>query len=285
MMTAFAEMGDDVVGIDDLSAQGSHLGENVRKCRVEDLQPDDVKDTEILLHLAASKRVDTSFTDLTSVGRNVQADAHIFELAYQIRLPTLVFASSCEVYGPHAEERGSAEDGILTPDSPYAVGKWASERILHTTRELFPATDVRIARLFNVYGEDEATTAVIPEFLGRVENRKPLVVHGSGQQSRDFNYIDDAVDMILRVCKSPIVPPVLNIGSGVATRICDVADIISTFGEGASAISYGPSRPNEVITFRSDTQLWRSSMGSLPSRSLEDGLRQCWMRRVNDNEP
>ena len=267
--------GHSAVGVDDLSAPGSHLHPGVGRRRVEDLTDVDLAGIDSVVHLAAAKRVDASFYNLDAVGRNLRSDTHLFQLAYACRVPQLVFASTCEVYGAVVRD-ANRETHTPRPLSPYAVGKRASEQVLLSTRELYGATKVSILRLFNVYGPDEALPAVVPAFLAARRAGLPLTIHGSGMQARDFSYISDTVAMISTVIEASVAPSILNVGTGVATTISEVAELVSTVGEHPHEILYEPGRPSEVPVLRSDTTLWRRCFGAVPSRTLAVGIRDCW---------
>lgn len=266
--------GHTVLGVDDLSASGSRLTEGVAEARVELLSVDALKGVDTVIHLAAAKRVDASFVDLTPVGRNLHADLHLFQTAFDANVRRLIFASSCEVYGDSPRIPNS-ERARPRPASPYACAKFASEQVLNSISSMHPSTSVSILRLFNVYGEDEATTALIPKFVERLRDGSVLRVEGDGNQRRDFNYIDDTAEMIVKLALAEEMPRLINLGSGISTSVNEIVKMLSTNHAKPVRVEHVAARPHEIPEFRSDADLWSRSFGAGPVRPVSEGLAMC----------
>jgi nucleoside-diphosphate-sugar epimerase len=148
---------------------------------------------------------------------NVTGTLHIFEAARRAGVNRIVYASSSSVYGdrPDLPKR---EDQPPSPISPYAVSKAAGEQYGRVWSKLFGIDTIGL-RYFNVFGPRQDPTSeyavVIPRFIYWALHDEPLEIHGDGEQSRDFTYIDNVVDANLRAARSPGVGgEVFNVGCG-----------------------------------------------------------------------
>ncbi len=136
-------------------------------------------------------------------------------------VPRLVYASSMTAYG-EPELVPTPEDVACVPVSYYGVTKYAAER--YVARDRRPAPDVDLAvtslRMFNVYGPRQSISnpyqGVLAIFIGNVLRGEPITIHGDGEQTRDFVFVDDVVEAWLRVLDAPgdSTVAVLNVGSG-----------------------------------------------------------------------
>ena len=152
-------------------------------------------------------------------------------------VPRLVNASSMTAYG-EPDLVPTPEDVACVPVSYYGVTKYAAERYAHVTAA---RTDVDLAvtslRMFNVYGPRQSINnpyqGVLAIFIGNVLRGEPITIHGDGEQTRDFVYVDDVVDAWLRVLDDPATAGlVLNVGSGRETSVNELADaVLAAFGE------------------------------------------------------
>ena len=130
------------------------------------------------------------------------------------------------------------EGVACVPVSYYGVTKYAAERYVHVTGEM-PGVDLAVTslRMFNVYGPRQSISnpyqGVLAIFIGNVLRGEPITIHGDGEQTRDFVYIDDVVNAWRRVLDTPrSAGAVLNVGSGRETSVNDLADaVLSAFGE------------------------------------------------------
>jgi dTDP-glucose 4,6-dehydratase/UDP-glucose 4-epimerase len=140
----------------------------------------------------------------------------------------------------------------MRPRSPYAVSKSAIEQLAGVYRTITYPREISVVRLFNVYGPDENTDAVVPAFIEQLLNTGTIRIEGSGAQRRDFSYIGDVRQALadLALCRSKF--RTINVGSGVGTSILRVASqLVAIMGHGT--ISHVEGRPNEIGSFVSDT--------------------------------
>ncbi len=178
---------------------------------------------EGVFHLAALTDAEESqhFKDLYwSV--NVDGTVNVLEVASRKGMKML-FTSSAAVYGEL--ERYAREDDPVNPANFYGVTKLEAEK---KCLKYSDKIEVTILRLFNVYGED-ARSGVIKNFLEAVYSGRPLTVYGDGMYVRDFIYVDDVVEGIIRAYyTSSKNPRILNIGSGKPVVIRDLAEFIDS---------------------------------------------------------
>lgn len=239
-----------------------------------DWQPDRI------LHLAAEAYVDRSFDHPAEVLRsNLDGTLRVLEAARRCpRLERVVVTSSSEIYGD-AQTPAIDEAHPLQPTSPYAASKLAADRLAYAYHRTY-RLPVAIIRPFNTYGPRHPYD-VIPKLVGRALRGEPLTVHGSGQQSRDFSYVDDMVDAFLAMGDHPAaIGRAVNFGTGVATTIRALAERIVALTGSRSPIEHGPERAAEVSRLCCDHGLATRLFGWRPRVSLDEGLERtiAWAR-------
>ncbi|MFF3775622.1 NAD-dependent epimerase/dehydratase family protein [Streptomyces sp. NPDC002232] len=262
--------GHTVIPLDNLtvsSRRPSPKGLVVRDVR--SLTARDLDGVDTVVHLAALKSVPDSFWT-GNVEHNVAADRHLLTTFVGSTARRLIMASSCEVYG---EQTGPlAENAPYAPRSPYAVGKVATEQLAGIYRPLLDdGRQLGILRFFNVFGPQEGDDAVVPAFLSAVTGDRPLTIEGDGTQARDLTYIDDAVTMLTRVLDRPELLPVVNLGSGGAVPVRDIAHaVIRAAGRGT--ITHTAPRINEISSFTADLHLFTGTYGTVDRTPLDEAL-------------
>jgi UDP-glucose 4-epimerase len=211
----------------------------------------------------------------------------VLEAVREFRTPFMLYASSSEVYGS-AQNIPMTELHPLNPQSPYAAGKVAGDRLCAGYWNVYK-TPVVVLRQFNTYGprqRPKGYSAVIPRFISRVVNEKPPIIFGDGTQTRDFHYIDDLLDAYKRIIetleKEPdkVLGKVMNFGTGKETSINELAkmtiDIVNEKLENVKIKKlqpvHGAKRPGEVHRFAADISLAKQLLSFTPKISLREGL-------------
>ncbi len=169
------------------------------------------------------------------------------------------------VYG-EPDRIPTPEDVPCVPVSYYGVTKYAAERYVHIAGER-PDVDLAVTslRMFNVFGPRQSIAnpyqGVLAIFIGNVLRGEPITIHGDGQQTRDFVFVDDVVDAWMRVLDAPeAVGAVLNVGSGRETSVNELADaVLDAFGE---------SRSTWDVRFE-DAQLGDQRRAAADTRAIE----------------
>jgi UDP-glucose 4-epimerase len=248
----------------------------------------DVADTEIVskavdgmdvvFHLAAHRAVLRSVEHpLTTDRANTHGTLTVLNAARLAGVRRVVYVSSSSVYGG-SEQRPTAETAATIPRSPYAVTKLAGEHYCRVFWELYGLETVAL-RYFNVYGPrqrpDSAYAAVIPLFIEALSRREPAVVHGDGEQSRDFTYISDAVGASLAAGTAPAEGcsgRAYNIGGGGAHSLLELLEILGEImGTEPTRVHVEP-RAGDVRHTEADISAARTDLGHQPTVSFREGL-------------
>jgi UDP-glucose 4-epimerase len=193
---------------------------------------------DAVFHIAGQASIRLSFAEPeVDLRTNVVGTVNVLRACVEQSVPRLVYASSMTAYG-EPDVIPTPEDAPCVPVSYYGATKYAAERYVHITAA---RPDVRLSvtslRMFNVYGPrqglDNPYQGVLAIFLGNVLRGEPITIHGDGEQTRDFVYIDDVVEAWMRILDDPTSDgAVLNVGSGHETSVNDLADaVLAALGE------------------------------------------------------
>ena len=232
-----------------------------------------VADVDGIFHQAALTSVKESFSNpLEYYDVNVAGTENVFKAAKKSDI-RVVYASSCAVYG---DVLGPTAESVLgIPTSPYGKTKFDAEVVAQKYADIgVPTIGLRY---FNVYGPGQTSpnAGVIGQFIQRLLNKKPLIIHGDGSQSRDFVYISDVVKAnIVAMMTSSIngSQGVFNIGTGISTNIeCLARIMIRLYGLPLKA-EFTDSSPGDIQESQADTSLASSMLPWKHTVSLEEGL-------------
>lgn len=235
-----------------------------------------------VVHLAAQAGVRYSISDPHSYAdSNLTGFLNILEACRQLSIRHLVYASSSSVYGANAKTPFSVSDAVDRPVSLYAATKRANELMAYTYSHLYniPVTGLRF---FTVYGPWGRPDMAYFKFTKAILEGSPIDVYNNGDMLRDFTYVDDIVDGVLRVLdrvprgdtKDPAPYKLYNIGNNSLVRL---SAFISTLEDiiGKEAVKhYLPMQPGDVPTTCADIDDLMCDTGFLPSTSIDEGLRK-----------
>jgi len=242
---------------------------------------------DTIFHLAAQIHIDKSILEPKETFEvNVLGTLNILEVALKRDFKKIVFASTSEVYGTVLN--GSiTEEHPLNPQSPYAASKAAADRLCYAYSKTY-GMNVSIIRNFNTYGpfqKDTGYGSVIPIFIRRVLENKPPIIYGSGDQTRDFMYIEDAV-RAYDIVMNKDFDGALNFGSGRDISINDLARLVIQLcdGKDLTPVHVDP-RPGEVLKLCADISKSRA-LGFEPKLTLENGLKMLidWTKKYKFDE-
>lgn len=239
-----------------------------------------VNGADVVFHLAAIPGVRPSwgsaFDEYASC--NVIATQRVMNAAIHARVPRVVVASSSSVYGRTDEP--STEDAATRPLSPYGVTKLATETLAlaHAGRTDSPTT-VAALRYFTVYGPGQRSDMLIGRVLSAALDGTPLTVYGSGEQRRDFTYVDDVVDATLAAGRSD-VSGVFNVGAGAATSVSEVLRVAEQLTGRPVLTRPVPAADGDAPGTLADSTLARDIFGWRPRVDLQTGMRGHleWLR-------
>jgi len=207
----------------------------------------------------------------------VPGTLHVLEAARRAAVRRVVYASSSSVYGdnPALPKR---EDQTMAPISPYAVSKAANEMYATVWTRLYGVETVGL-RYFNVFGprQDPASeyAAVIPRFILWGLRGEPLEVHGDGEQSRDFTYIDNVVDANVLAARAPAASgEAFNVGCGERVSLLDIIGRLEKLLGRALPRRHTPSRAGDVPHTLADIGKAKRLMDYTPLVDFDEGLRR-----------
>lgn len=229
------------------------------------------QDAKVWFHLAADAYVPASFSQPSAVvTNNVMSTVNLLQAALARQPDLVVVASSSEVYGHN--DHPITEQSPLQPTTPYAASKVAADALALSYQRSF-SLPVVVVRPFNCYGPRHRYD-VIPLFIGLALRGEPLTVNGDGDQTRDFTYVSDTVEALVRVAQLAEPGEVFNIGTGQDTSVLRVAQLIKQISGTSSAIKHVGRRLGEVQRMCSDPRALTEATGWRAEVPLEEGLRR-----------
>jgi UDP-glucuronate 4-epimerase len=227
---------------------------------------------EAIVHLAGRAGVRPSLEQPLLYERvNVGGTMALLEAARQCGVRKFVFASSSSIYGVANRVPFSEDDLTNLPISPYAATKIAGEKICYTYSHLY-GLDVTCLRFFTVYGPRQRPDLAIRKFTEMVDAGKPIPVFGDGTSGRDYTFVEDTVDGILRALEYDCRFDVFNLGNSNPVKLIDLIHQIET-GLGKQAVlRWLPMQPGDVPITCADIQKANRLLGYEPRVSFQEGL-------------
>jgi nucleoside-diphosphate-sugar epimerase len=233
---------------------------------------------DYVLHQAAIPSVPRSVKDPISSNRaNVDATLNVLVAARDAGVKRLVFAGSSAAYGntPTLPKR---EDMPNNPLSPYALQKVVGEQYLQMFTRLYGLETVS-TRYFNVFGPRQdpssAYSGVISVFATALIENRPPTIYGDGEQTRDFTYVANVVDGVLRACDAPGAGgEVINVATGGRISLNQLYRSMRDLVGGTGEPAYVDVRPGDVRDSQADITKARQLLGYEPTVSFEEGLRR-----------
>jgi nucleoside-diphosphate-sugar epimerase len=229
-------------------------------------------------HFANQNSVDNPETDLLVNGLGTLKTLEYANLAGVERF---VFASSgCSVYGSQAPLPLKEEYVSLHLDTPYQITKLVGELYCNYFHDYY-GLPVAIARYFNVYGPGEMPGKyrnVIPNFVWKAIHKQPLTITGTGEETRDFTFVEDIVEGTLRMgVMKDALGEAVNLASETETRIGELASWINQLAENESGILFGSRREwDQAVRRRASIDKARRILGYEPKVDIRTGLRRTF---------
>ena len=242
---------------------------------------------DLISHQAALGSVPRSIKDpLTSNEVNVTGTLNIYTAAKEQGVQRVVYAASSSTYGDHPG-LPKVEDKIGNPLSPYAVTKYVNELYARVYANVYGLKLIGL-RYFNVFGPKQNPqgpyAAVIPLFVKSILNNEPPTINGSGEHSRDFTYVDNAVHA--NVCalfteNQEAVNQVYNVACGEQTTLNELFENLKSIAGSDLAPIYGPERAGDVKHSLADITKAQTLLNYNPPVRLRDGLKKTldWYRQ------
>ena len=239
---------------------------------------------EYVLHQAAIPSVPRSVKDPIASNRaNVDATLNVLVAARDAGVKRLVFAGSSSAYG-NTPTLPKHEDMPTSPLSPYALQKVIGEEYLQMFTRLYGLETVSI-RYFNVFGprQDPGSpySGVISVFATALLQNRPPTIYGNGEQTRDFTYVANVVDGVLRACDAPGANGrIINVATGGRISLNQLFEAMRRMTGATVKPVYAEPRAGDVRDSQADISLAREILGYTPLVSFEDGLQRTvdWYR-------
>jgi UDP-glucose 4-epimerase len=241
---------------------------------------------DYVLHQAAIPSVPRSVDDpVTSNRSNITATLNVLVGARKAGVKRLVYAGSSSAYGdtPTLPKR---EDMPASPKSPYALQKLVGEQYCRMFTDLYGFETVT-TRYFNVFGPRQdpgsAYSGVISLFATALPAGKQPIIYGDGGQTRDFTYVANVVDGVLKACEAPkVAGQVINVATGLRISLNELLQTLNRIVGSNLAPIYKDGRAGDVRDSQADISKAKALLGYTPTVNLEDGLRKTldWARQA-----
>ncbi len=239
---------------------------------------------DTVFHIAAIPSVPKSIVDpVPSHESNIDGTFNVLRSCVEGKVRKVVYAASSSAYGD-TEVLPKVETMQTNPKSPYAAQKLMGEYYCSAFSSCY-GLDATSLRFFNVYGprQDPGSpySGVISVFMTCVLNHTSPTIHGDGEQTRDFTYIEDVVDLVIKASKAPgVAGKVFNAGNGNRYSLNQIWELVQKIEGVEIPAKYGPSRAGDVRDSQADTTAAVRELGHAPRFSIEEGLRRTlnWYR-------
>jgi UDP-glucuronate 4-epimerase len=243
---------------------------------------------DLVIHLAARAGVRPSIEQpVLYSGINIQGTLNLLECCREFHVRQFLFGSSSSVYGERRRGPFSEDDDVSTPVSPYAATKRTGELLCYTYSHLY---NVRIAclRFFTVYGPKQRPDLAIHKFARLMAQGKPLPVYGDGTSERDYTYIDDIVDGIMRAWEwlqrgdtAAGLYDIFNLGGSHPVPLLELIRLLEATLGYQAIINWQPAQPGDVPMTFADLRKSQTFLMYQPQVDIATGIQRfaAWFRQ------
>lgn len=235
---------------------------------------------DYVIHLAARTSVPRSVKDPVDTNRiNVDGTLNVLVAARDNKVKRVVLAASSSAYGD-TPTLPKSEDMQPLPISPYGVSKYVGELYAQTFGRCYGLENVSL-RYFNIFGPrqdpDSPYSGVLSRFSTAFLDSTPPVVFGDGEQTRDFTYVDNAVQANILACEAPSASGrTFNIGTGHAVSLNQVLQMLQKASGKTLETKYEPPREGDIRDSLADIRLAKEFLGYEPTVLFEEGLERTF---------
>jgi len=229
---------------------------------------------EWVCHMAARAGVRPSIQDpYVYIHSNIKGTTRLMEFSHKYGIKNFVFASSSSVYGGSKSTFFSEDEVVDNPVSPYAASKKACELLAYTYHHLYKL-NVSALRFFTVYGPRGRPDMAPFKFIDRVSRGVEIQQFGDGSSSRDYTYISDIVDGIVRAIDRPYPYEVFNLGKGSGTALKQFIDLVQKHVGKDAVVKVMPDQPGDVPYTCADVTKAHNLLGYKSKVPFEEGIRR-----------
>ena len=209
----------------------------------------------------------------------------LLEVCRKAGVKNFVFGSSSSVYGLNTKVPFAESDPVLLPYSPYAATKRAGELTCHVYHRLCQM-NIACLRFFTVYGPRQRPDLAIRKFTDLIYREKPIPIYGDGSFKRDFTYVDDIIDGVMKSvdwCLEKTDTPkydIFNLGESATTTVLELIELIEKTSGRKAKKEFFPPQPGDVpITF-ADISKSKKILGYNPQTPIREGIKRFieWYR-------
>ena len=236
-------------------------------------------DFDGVVHLAALAGVRPSLERPAEYADvNVTGTAVLLSEAARRGAPRVVFASSSSVYGEREQGPFRESDPVERPVSPYAATKQAAELVAHSFHSAHQIPIV-CARIFTAFGPRQRPDLAVRKFAERMLKAEPVPIFGDGTSLRDFTFVDDLVEGLVRALDSDLAFEVLNFGAGRTVSVLEVVKTLERELGVRAEIDWQPRQTGDVSRTWADVSAAREALGYDPQVSFEEGVKRfaAWL--------
>ncbi len=291
---ALVERGETVRGVDDFATgkrenvAGIRERIDFREVDINDVaaMADACREVDFVLHQAAIPSVPRSVADPAGNNRaNIDGTLQVLIAARDAKVKRVIYASSSSVYGD-TPTLPKHEEMTPEPISPYAVAKLAGEYYMKSFYRVYGVETVAL-RYFNIFGPRQDATSqysgVLARFIPAMLRGEQPTIYGDGAQSRDFTFINNAVDANLLACTAPaaeVAGRAFNVASGRRSTLNETYKLLQELTGYAGPAAFAGERPGDIKHSLADISLAEKHLGYKPRVGFEAGLRQtvAWYR-------
>ena len=288
LVDALIARGDAVAVIDDLSSGKSGYLDPAADLHESDIRDGCVADIvsairpDVVFHGAAQISVSVSTRNpKLDAETNILGTINILDAMAAAGSSKMVFVSTGGAMYGEPDPLPAAESAPARPAAPYGASKLAAENYLPVYKALH-GTNYSIIRPANVYGprqDPHGEAGVVAIFTRAMLADGPIKIFGDGTDERDYVFVEDVVDALVRASDRPGTGP-YNVGSGVGTSVNEIASRLASLTGYSREPEPGPPRPGDLRRISLDASLAKKELGWSPTTNLNDGLRQTveWFR-------
>jgi UDP-glucuronate 4-epimerase len=242
---------------------------------------------DVVVHLAAKAGVRPSIEDPVGYGRvNVQGTLQLLERVKGRPETRFLFASSSSVYGDRDAAPFRETDRVDDPISPYAATKKAGELLCYTYHHLY-GLPVTCLRFFTVYGPRNRPDLAIAKFTALIDRGEPVPVYGDGTSRRDYTFVDDIVDGVVRAAERCRGYAIYNLGNAHPVELSRLVALIGQSVGKEPRVRRLPVQPGDVRQTFADVSRATRELGYSPSTDMAEGLRRyvAWYHSERLGQP
>ena len=247
-------------------------------------------DPEVVTHLAAQAGVRYSLTNPDSyIQSNLFGFINILEVCKDLSIKNLIYASSSSVYGANTKLPFQENDSVNHPVSLYAATKKSNELMAHAYSDLYkiPTTGLRFFTVYGPWGRPDMAPMI---FAKAILNKTPIRVFNEGNMIRDFTFIDDVAEVVVRCALKPAQPnihfdksnpepsssfapyKIFNVGNSSPVNLIDFIQMLENAFRTKAVKDFQPMLSGDVVATFSDSKLLENWINFKPSTSFQDGI-------------